>query len=94
MDHIYQGGAAGVMPQVEAKPWAGMPRRPNGVYIPRFRNLKERETKGFIRGYGYQGGGSPAFNFGAPGFGKEYKEAVRQGVFGISINLSEENKHD
>jgi choline dehydrogenase-like flavoprotein len=42
---------------------------------------------GFIRGYGYQGGSSPAFNFGAPGFGKEYKEAVRQGVFGISINL-------
>ena len=39
----------------------GMPRRPNGIYIPRFRNVKEKETKGFIRGYGYQGGGMPAF---------------------------------
>ena len=47
MDHIYQGGAAGTMPQIEAKPWAGPPRRPNGIYIPRFRNIKERETKGF-----------------------------------------------
>ena len=87
MDHIYQGGAAGTMPQIEAKPWAGPPRRPNGIYIPRFRNIKERETKGFIRGYGYQGGSAPAFDMGAPGFGKEYKDAVRKGKWGISINL-------
>ncbi|MFN9461176.1 MAG: GMC oxidoreductase, partial [Acidobacteriota bacterium] len=87
MYHIYLGGAGGVRPQVEAKPWAGMPRRPNGVYVPRFRTLTHREPKGFIRGSGSQGGSAPALNFGAPGFGKEYKEAVRQGVFGISINL-------
>ena len=34
MDHIYEGGASGVMTNLEAKPWAGMPRRPNGIYIP------------------------------------------------------------
>jgi len=87
MDHIYQGGANGVMPMVEAKPWAGPPRRPNGIYIPRFRNVKEKMTNGFIRGYGYQGGSQPGFNFGAKGFGAEYKEAVREGVYGISIGL-------
>jgi choline dehydrogenase-like flavoprotein len=87
MDHIYTGGAAGVMPMFEAKPWAGMPRRPNGIYIPRFRNVSEKMTNGFIRGYGYQGGSSPGFNFGAPGFGKSYKEAVREGQWGISIGL-------
>lgn len=87
MDHIYQGGAAGTMPDIEARPWAGPPRRPNGIYVPRFRNVKEKETNGFIRGYGYQGGSSPSFNFGAPGFGKEYKEAVRKGQWGINIGL-------
>lgn len=87
MDHIYQGGASGILPQIEAKPWAGMPRRPNGIYIPRFRNVKEKETNGFIRGYGYQGGSSPVFSFGAPGFGAKYKDAVRRGFYNMNIAL-------
>jgi choline dehydrogenase-like flavoprotein len=86
-DHIYQGGANGIMPMVEAKPWAGPPRRPNGIYIPRFRNVKEKSTNGFIRGYGYQGGSTPSFAFGAPGFGAEFKDAVRKGFYGISIAM-------
>ena len=61
MDHIYGGGAAGEMPISEAAPWAGPPEAPNGIYVPRFRNVKERSTNGFIRGYGYQGGSSPGF---------------------------------
>lgn len=85
MDHIYQGGAAGVMPDLEAKPWVGMPRRPNGIYVPRFRNVKDKQTNGFIRGYGYQGGSMPVFNYGAPGFGKAYKEAVHEGRWTINI---------
>lgn len=86
MDHMYQGGAAGTMPQIEAKPWAGAPQRPNGIYIPRFRNVKESTTKGFIRGYGYQGGSSPSFDMGAPGFGAAYKDAVRANAqWGINI---------
>jgi choline dehydrogenase-like flavoprotein len=84
MDHIYEGGASGTMPNLEAKPWAGMPRRPNGIYIPRFRNVKEKMTNGFIRGYGYQGGSSPSFSFGAQGFGAAYKQAVHKGEWGIS----------
>jgi choline dehydrogenase-like flavoprotein len=87
MDHIYQGGASGIMPDPEAKPWVGMPRRPNGIYIPRFRNVKEKETNGFIRGYGYQGGGMPVFNYGAPGFGKAYKDAVHAKQYAFQIGL-------
>ena len=86
MDHHYQGGASGVMPMLEAKPWAGAPRRPNGIYVPRFRNVKESATNGFIRGYGYQGGGSPGFDTGAPGFGAAYKDAVRKGKWNLSIS--------
>ncbi|MGH9657383.1 MAG: GMC family oxidoreductase, partial [Bryobacteraceae bacterium] len=87
MDHIYQGGATGEMPMLEAKPWAGPPRRPNGIYVPRFRNVTEKSTSGFIRGYGYQGGSSPNFNFNAPGFGAKYKEAVRKGSWSMSLGL-------
>ncbi|MBI3282428.1 MAG: GMC family oxidoreductase [Acidobacteria bacterium] len=86
MDHIYEGGADGEMP-LEAKPWAGMPKRPNGIYIPRFRNVKEKITNGFIRGYGYQGGSSPQFDFGAPGFGASYKNAVRTGAWRTHLGL-------
>ncbi len=86
MDHLYQGGASGRMPMLEAKPWAGPPRRPNGIYIPRFRNVKESTTNGFIRGYGYQGGSSPSLDTGAPGFGAAYKDAVRsKAQWGIDI---------
>ncbi len=87
MDHIYQGGANGTMDMLEAKPWAGMPRRPNGIYVPRFRNVKEKTTNGFIRGYGYQGGSTPVFDYAAPGFGAGYKDNVRQGRFNIGISL-------
>ena len=87
MDHIYGGGAAGEMPMLEARAWSGPPRRPNGIYIPRFRNVREKQTNGFIRGYGYQGGSSPNFHFSAPGFGASYKEAVRQGNWTINVGV-------
>jgi choline dehydrogenase-like flavoprotein len=87
MDHIYGGGAAGEMPIPEARPWAGPPRRPTGIYVPRFRNVAESSTNGFIRGYGFQGGSSPGFNLEAPGFGAKYKEAVRQGRWNINLGL-------
>ncbi len=78
MDHIYQGGAAGRMPELEAKPWVGMPSRPNGMYIPRFRNIDRTHTNGMIRGYGYQGRSSPSFNLRAKGFGASFKQAVHE----------------
>ncbi len=87
MDHIFGGGAQGVMPGIEPRPWAGPPRRPNGIYVPRFRNVSEKTTKGFIRGYGYQGGSSPEFNMSAAGFGAKFKNAVREGQWNINLGL-------
>lgn len=88
MDHIYQGGAGGELPMLDAKPWFGAPRRPNGIYVPRFRNVDRASTNGFIRGYGYQGGSSPSFDYGASGFGANFKKAVREnGKWNVSLGL-------
>jgi choline dehydrogenase-like flavoprotein len=56
MDHHFKTGASGEIDGFDDKYYKG--RRPNGIYIPRFRNLGTQKTKGknFIRGYGYQGG--------------------------------------
>ncbi len=57
MDHHFQAGAWGEYPGFNDKYYSG--RRPNGIYVPRFRNLdKKTKQKDFIRGYGYQGGAS------------------------------------
>ena len=57
MDHHFQVGASGVSDKHEDKYFTG--RRPNGIYLPRFRNLGGKTNrKDFLRGYGYQGGGS------------------------------------
>ena len=53
MDHIYQAGASGRMPGYEDTYEYG--RRPNEIYIPRFRNLNGDKQENFVRGYGYQG---------------------------------------
>ncbi|HEX4230418.1 MAG TPA: GMC family oxidoreductase [Bryobacteraceae bacterium] len=63
LDNMFRGGADGLIPAAKPSPWSGAPARPNGIYIPRFRNVTEKETNGFIRGYGYQGGCSPSFRF-------------------------------
>ncbi|GAA3563186.1 GMC family oxidoreductase [Snuella lapsa] len=79
MDHHLGAGASGSFDGFEDKYYKG--RRPNGVYIPRFRNLgnKETEKKEFLRGYGYQGG---AGRYGISehvaelAYGAEYKEKI------------------
>ena len=88
MDHIYRGYSVGDFPELpRGQAWQGPPKRPNGLYIPRFRNVDRSHTNGFIRGYGYQGGVWPGFYFGARGFGKKYKEAVRTGAaWSASLN--------
>ena len=57
MDHQLQVGARGKFDGFEDKYYKG--RKPNGIYIPRFRNLGgETNREDFVRGYGYQGGAS------------------------------------
>ena len=79
MDHHLGVGARATVAGYEDKYYKG--RRPNGIYIPRFRNLgdKNTERKDFLRGYGYQGGGGRygiAEHVAELGYGAEYKEAM------------------
>ncbi|MGB8458614.1 MAG: GMC family oxidoreductase [Candidatus Acidiferrum sp.] len=78
MDHHMGGGASGVMPGHEDKMPFG--NRPNGIYIPRFRNIKTKQ-RNFIRGYGYQGGGSRegwSRGMSMPGFGVDFKNSLKK----------------
>lgn len=54
MDHVYGAGANGTLPGHEGMSTFGA--RPNGVYVARFRNVKERHPH-FVRGYGFQADG-------------------------------------
>lgn len=55
MDHHFRCGASGRAEGYEDKYTIG--RRPNGIYIPRFRNLNG-EKRNYVRGFGYQGSAS------------------------------------
>jgi len=77
MDHVIGGRAHGILPGLEDKYHFG--RRPNGIYIPRFRNHTE-EGEGFIRGFGYQGRiyrASWRDGVSREGVGEDFKQAVR-----------------
>ena len=77
MDHLFRTDFGGTIPDPALEPFIAYGRRPNGVYIPRFRNLNGQDADAdFVRGYGMQGaaGRGPA---GAGGFGKTMKEAMR-----------------
>ena len=57
MDHQLGSGASGEYDGFKDQYYTG--RRPNGFYIPRFRNLgKQDKGVDFLRGYGYQGSAS------------------------------------
>jgi len=78
MDHIMAGGARGTIPGLLDRIQTG--RRPNGIYVPRFRNVSNKE-KNFLRGYGFQGGAERAgWDRGilAAGFGANFKNSLKQ----------------
>lgn len=78
MDHVCQVGASGTLAGNEDKMQIG--NRPNGIYVPRFRNVTEKHP-GFVRGYGFQGGGSrPGWERGflMRGFGADFKHELRR----------------
>ena len=57
MDHHFKVGASGVSDDFGDRFYRG--QRPNGIYIPRFRNLDAKSRqKDYIRGFGYQGSAS------------------------------------
>jgi choline dehydrogenase-like flavoprotein len=83
MDHHYGVGAYGSFDGFQDKYTFG--RRPNGIYIPRFRNLDGGNSAGYVRGFGYQGGASRG-RATSEGIGIELKEAVTEpGNWGVWI---------
>jgi choline dehydrogenase-like flavoprotein len=76
MDHSMGHGAVGTIPGYEKHKSYG--NRPNGIYLVRFRNVKDKHPD-FVRGYAFQGG-SGRSNWGRgggmPGFGAEFKESL------------------
>ena len=77
MDHHFKAGATGTYNGFEDKYYTG--RRPNGIYIPRFRNIGgDTDQKDFLRGYGYQGGASRT----------DWTEMVREMSHGANLTKS------
>lgn len=75
MDHHYGVGAGGSYEGFQDKYYFG--RRPNGIYIPRFRNISEQTKRSdYVRGFGYQGGASRGRKWTADGVGAELKDQL------------------
>ena len=72
MDHHFRCGASGKVEGYDDRYYYG--KRPNGVYIPRFRNLNG-EKRDYIRGFGYQGSAS------RDGWGRDVAEMNIGGEF-------------
>ncbi len=89
MDHHFKAGAYGTFDGFEDKYYKG--RRPNGIYIPRFRNIGgDTDQETFKRGYGFQGGASRhdwEDMVAELGYGKELKEEIlKPGKWRMGLN--------
>ena len=83
MDHLIGPGAVGVIPGLQDRYYSG--RRPNGIYIPRFRNHTE-PGDGYIRGFGYQGSAFRLdwrFNARSAGIGQDFKARMRSPTYWV-----------
>jgi choline dehydrogenase-like flavoprotein len=77
MDHTNAAGAMGGYSGLADKYYKG--RRPSGMYIPRFRNLRPAEGRPFTRGYAfevYTGRSGWQQRKDAPGLGADLKESI------------------
>lgn len=79
-EHIMGPGVTGLVKDQIGKAPTLDDGKPGGFYLPRFRNLKEK-NKNFLRGYGFEGGAGsrmfPSHAFETPGYGKDFKKQVR-----------------
>lgn len=87
MDHHFRVGAGGSWEGFEDQYYQG--HRPNGFYIPRFRNINSRTQMDFRRGYGFQGGASRSGwsrGIAMEGFGEDLKKKLHDpGGWGIGM---------
>ncbi|HEY9260437.1 GMC family oxidoreductase [Chitinophaga sp.] len=75
MDHHFGVGAGGSFEGFEDQ-YYNSGRRPNGIYIPRFRNTNDKTMqKDYVRGFGYQGGAGRDRGNSWEGIGVQLKEA-------------------
>jgi choline dehydrogenase-like flavoprotein len=77
MDHQYRAGADAQVEGFDDKYYIG--RRPNGMYIPRVRNVGNDKRTDYLRGFGYQGAASRSeWSRGVSemAFGSELKESL------------------
>jgi choline dehydrogenase-like flavoprotein len=75
MDHHFGVGAGGSFEGFEDQ-YYNSGRRPNGIYIPRFRNTNDKTMqKDYVRGFGYQGGAGRDRGSSWEGIGVQLKEA-------------------
>lgn len=80
-DSLKGGGAEGTVPNPVSNFSINGPHRPDGIYVMRFRNIPGMpKMKGFLRGYGLQGGTGIGFDATAPGFGDAYKRAAKEPI--------------
>jgi choline dehydrogenase-like flavoprotein len=79
-EHIMGPRASGLMPQLRNTAVTNDDGRPQNTYIPRFRNITDKDPR-FLRGYGFQGGSGsteyPGHAHTTPGFGAAFKRTVR-----------------
>ncbi len=76
MDHHFRCGASGRVEGYEDRYYYG--RRPNGLYIPRFRNVGD-DKRDYVRGFGYQGAagrGRWSGEIAEMSIGGEWKDAM------------------
>ncbi len=87
MDHHFRCGASAEAEGYEDKYYYG--RRPNGIYIPRYRNLFG-DKREYIRGFGYQGSANRSNwkrDVAELGIGTNLKEALTEpGVWSMGLN--------
>lgn len=95
MDHHLGAGASGSIEGYEDGYYHG--RRPTGIYVPRFANWGN-DKRGFIRGFGYQGGASRGRGIESEEtFGANFKEAQTNpgpwsfGMMGFGETLADPN---
>jgi choline dehydrogenase-like flavoprotein len=88
-EHVMGPGVTGLVKERIGKPKTIDDGRPGGFYVPRFRNLAEKNPN-FIRAYGFEGSAGtrmfPERAHETSGFGASYKKTVRDRA-GAFINM-------
>ena len=84
MDHHFSAGAYASVEGFEDQYYYG--RRPNGFYVPRYRNLGS-DKRDYLRGFGYEGGSNRGWNIPEDEFGIDFKNnASKPGPWNISLS--------